>query len=95
MRNLFATAVVCLAISAFCGGSAQAEPRDGSRKTPPALDGAAARTHYEFDDDSVEGNLVRPDDSWIDSRRAAKHSSLIRMRTSFVPELLKSAEDLR
>jgi hypothetical protein len=94
MRNSFATAVVFLAVTASSGRTALAEPREGSRASHPGADGSATKTHYEFDDDNVEGNLVRPDDSWIESRRAAKHSSLIRMRTSFVPELLKSAEDL-
>lgn len=53
-----------------------------------------SKTVYDFDDDIVEGDLVRPDGEFIDSRRSAKHSSLIKIRESFVPELLKSAEDI-
>jgi hypothetical protein len=37
---------------------------------------------------------VRPEGEYLDSRRAARHSSLIKIRESFVPEMLKSAEDL-
>lgn len=51
-------------------------------------------TSYDFDDDVVEGELQRPDGEYIDSRRAAKHSSLIKIRDNFVPELLKSAENI-
>jgi hypothetical protein len=56
-------------------------------------DGARAQVHYDFDDDLVEGGVLQPDGSLIDSRRPIKRSSLIQIRESFVPELLKSAED--
>ena len=52
------------------------------------------KTVYDFDDDVVEGDLVRSDGEFVDSRRAAKHSSLIKIRENFIPEMLKSAEDI-
>ena len=51
-------------------------------------------TRYDFDDDLVEGELMRPDGVLVDSIRKAKHSSLIKIRENFVPEMLKSAEDI-
>jgi hypothetical protein len=51
-------------------------------------------TVYDFEEDIVEGSFVRPEGEYLDSRRAARHSSLIKIRESFVPEMLKSAEDL-
>ena len=53
-----------------------------------------AKTTYDFDDDVVEGDMVRPDGEFVDSRKAAKHSSLIKIRENFIPEMLKSAEDI-
>lgn len=53
-----------------------------------------SKTVYDFDDDVVEGDLVRPDGEFVDSRKAAKHSSLIKIRENFIPEMLKSAEDI-
>jgi hypothetical protein len=53
-----------------------------------------SKTVYDFDDDLVEGDLVRPDGEFIDTRKAAKHSSLIKVRADFIPEMLKSAEDI-
>jgi hypothetical protein len=53
-----------------------------------------SKTVYDFDDDIVEGDLVRPDGEFVDSRKSAKHSSLIKIRENFIPELLKSAEDI-
>jgi len=52
------------------------------------------KTVYDFDDDVVEGDLVRPDGEFVDSRRSAKHSSLIKIRENFIPEMVKSAEDI-
>jgi hypothetical protein len=52
------------------------------------------KTVYDFDDDVVEGELQRPDGEYIDTRRRAKHSSLIKIRENFIPEMLKSAEDI-
>ncbi len=51
-------------------------------------------TVYDFEDDVVEGSFIRPEGEYLDARRAARHSSLIRTRESFVPEMLKSAEDI-
>src|SRR5262245_57938395 len=47
-----------------------------------------AKTTYDFDDDIVEGDLVRPDGEFVDSRKMAKHSSLIKIRENFIPEML-------
>ncbi len=52
------------------------------------------KTHYDFDDDPVEGGFARPEDAFVDPRLAAKQRSLIRVRTDFIPELLKSADSL-
>jgi len=49
---------------------------------------------YDFSGDTIEGDLVRPEGSTVDARDFAKHSSLIRIRTNFIPEIIKSAEDL-
>jgi hypothetical protein len=52
------------------------------------------KTVYDFEDDVVEGELQRPDGMMIGVTRTAKHSSLIKVRENFIPEMLKSAEDI-
>ena len=52
------------------------------------------KTEYDFEDDVVEGAFVRPEGEYLDARRRSRHSSLIRIRENFVPEMLKSAEDI-
>ena len=54
----------------------------------------AGETTYDFDDDLVSGDLVRPDGEMLNVRRRGRRSSLIRIREHFVPEMLKSVEDL-
>ena len=51
-------------------------------------------TEYNFDDDVVTGDLVRPDGEMAMARRTGRRSSLIRVREHFIPEMLKSVEDL-
>jgi hypothetical protein len=53
-----------------------------------------AKTVYDFEDDTVEGDLQRPDGELVDSMRKVKHSSLIEIRKDFIPEMLKSLEDI-
>ncbi len=52
------------------------------------------KTVYDFEEDVVEGNVVKPEGDYLNSRQRHKQSSLIKVRTDFIPEMLKSAEDL-
>lgn len=52
------------------------------------------KTEYDFEDDVVEGSFVRPEGEYIEGRRRGRYSSLIKIRENFVPEMLKSAEDI-
>lgn len=49
---------------------------------------------YDFSGDTIEGDLVKPEGTDLNARDFAKHSSLIRIRKDFIPEIIKSAEDL-
>jgi hypothetical protein len=56
--------------------------------------GGENTTSYDFEDDLVQGDLVRPDGENLMVRRKGARESLIRIREHFVPELLKSVENL-
>lgn len=56
--------------------------------------GASQVTEYDFEDDLVTGDLVRPDGELVGARRKAKTSLLIKVRQHFIPEILKSVENL-
>ncbi len=51
-------------------------------------------TTYDFEDDYVEGQLVRPDGELVTGQRHGKQSSLIHIRADFIPEMVQSVEDL-
>ena len=53
-----------------------------------------AKTVYDFEDDMVEGDLQRPDGELVNSLKKTEHSSLIEIRKDFIPEMLKSLEDI-
>jgi hypothetical protein len=82
-------------VIAVAAGTAQAQPAD---KKPAAADKGGSTTAkvkvYDFSGDTIEGDLIRPEGTTVDARDFAKHSSLIRIRTNFIPEIIKSAEDL-
>lgn len=56
--------------------------------------GTPEETTYNFDDDVVEGQLLRPDGDLIGGRRHGKESNLIDIRSDFIPEMVRSAEQL-
>ena len=56
--------------------------------------GGGDATTYDFEDDLVQGDLVRPDGENLMVRRKGARESLIRVREHFINELLKSVENL-
>ena len=51
-------------------------------------------TEYEFEDTNLIGELIGIDDGLITIRPQPRERSLIRVRTHFVPEMLKSVEQI-
>ena len=72
-----------IAFFLLVGGTAIAQPKDAGKVKV-----------YDFSGDTIEGDLIKPEGTSVDARDFAKHSSLIRIRTNFIAEILKSAEDL-
>ena len=87
MRKLVIVFAVLGLSSIGSGASAQ-----GKKDAPPA--GGGKVKVYDFSGDTIEGDLIKPEGSTVDARDFAKHSSLIRIRKDFIPEIIKSAEDL-
>jgi hypothetical protein len=52
------------------------------------------RTVIDFDDVNVEGELIRPEGSYLLNRRGTRFPSLLKLRDNFNPELQKSADNL-
>ena len=84
IRSVFLPTLVAASILALFAAPAWAQPKDAKPKVKV----------YDFSGDTIEGDLIKPEGSSVDARDFAKHSSLIRIRTNFIAEILKSAEDL-
>jgi len=68
---------------------------DDKKPAPAAGGGGGGKVKtYDFSGDTIEGDLVKPEGSTVDARDFARHSSLITIRKDFIPEIIKSAEDL-
>jgi hypothetical protein len=52
------------------------------------------RTIIDFTGALIEGDLIKPEGSYVVSRKASRFSSLIRVRENYLPELIASPNDL-
>jgi hypothetical protein len=96
-RTLAKLSISGALLLAFGMGSALAADKPGAKPAPGGGDDNVqykAKTVYDFEDDMVEGDLQRPDGELLQGDRKLKHSSLIEIRKDFVPEMLKSLEDV-
>ena len=83
-------------VGAFGGGIASAQEAKAGAAAGGGDDNVQykAKTVYDFEDDTVEGDLQRPDGELVNSLKKTEHSSLIEIRKDFIPEMLKSLEDV-
>jgi len=51
-------------------------------------------TVYDFESDTIEGDLTRPDGEYVEARKEVKHTNLIRIRDNFKDEVMQSVGDL-
>jgi len=93
VATIIAAALVLVSASAF----AQA-PAAGAGGAAPAAGGGGGDGKdgygYEFSDDPLSAGGFGPNDATIRVRPGPVRTTLIRPRTSFVPEMLKSVENL-
>src|SRR5690348_9705125 len=96
-----AIGILAFATLGFLGASNQAFAADEAAGGEKAAAGGGeentqykAKTVYDFEDDMVEGDLQRPDGELVNSLGKTQHSSLIEIRKDFIPEMLKSLEDV-
>jgi len=63
-------------------------------KGKPAAAKKGKSREYSFEDDVIETQYLRPDTANVEGINKNKRASLIRIRTNFFAELIRSAEDL-
>lgn len=87
--------VISLAVAPF---SALAQEEEGS-SDGNAVEGEAGiiyrkKTVVSFDDDTIDGDLTRPDGAYVESRKRVRHSNLIRIREDFREKILESVSSI-
>ena len=51
-------------------------------------------TVVDFGDDTIEGDLSKPDGQYLESRKRQRHQRLIKVRQNFHAEILQSVRGL-
>jgi hypothetical protein len=70
-------------------GRAWAAPKPGESATT-----YEKKTVINFEDDTISGDLTRPDGEYIEGRKTVQHSNLIRVREEFRAKVLQSVGEL-
>lgn len=52
------------------------------------------KTVVSFEDDTIDGDLTRPDGAYVESRKRVRHSNLIRIREDFRDRILDSVSSI-
>jgi hypothetical protein len=68
-----------------------------ARSAPKGGDAATTyekKTVINFEDDTISGDLTRPDGEYIEGRKTVQHSNLIRVREEFRGKVLQSVGEL-
>lgn len=65
----------------------------------PAMAGAAEKKEkgpqiVNFEDDTIQGDLTKPDGEYVEARKKVNHTNLIRIREEFKDKVLQSVSDL-
>ena len=47
-----------------------------------------------FEDDTIQGDLTKPDGEYVEARKKVNHTNLIRIREEFKDKVLQSVSDL-
>jgi hypothetical protein len=86
MKKLLIGVAVALAIG--FSGVQVAQARAGGE------DANLKKKVFDFDGDNIEGSLLTPEGEFLGGRGKVVHKSLIEYRLHFVPEMLKTADDI-
>ncbi len=86
---------VWMLIVALLPGIAGAQEAAGSASSAEAAAAKAQkRTEFSFEEDTIEGDLSRPDGEYIEALKRVPHSNLIRIREEYKAKVMQSVDEL-
>ena len=84
MRKRVLLAVLVLPLAALAEDKKPPEPRVEYEK----------KTVINFDDDTIQGDLTRPDGEYVEARKRVNHSNLIKIREDWREKVKQAAADM-
>jgi hypothetical protein len=90
MRKLITMAVLAAAMALSAGAFAQED------KTVQEADKTVfkKKTIIDFSDVTIQGELTKPEGSYVLNRKKTSFKSLLKIRANFLPELVNSTDNL-
>jgi len=85
MRKLLAAMWILLPLAAL--------PQQGKSEAQPKIE-YEKKTVINFEDDTIEGDLKRPDGEYVEARQKVDHSNLIRIREDWREKVMQASGDL-
>ncbi len=89
MRKL----VLAMALAFPLVGSAQAPQKQQENAPPPKVE-YEKKTVINFEDDTIQGDLTKPDGEYVEARKRVVHSNLIKIREDWRDKVMQAAGDL-
>ena len=84
MRKLLVVIALVPLLAAAQERKGEAQPRVEYEK----------KTVINFEDDTIEGDLKRPDGEYVEARQKVDHSNLIRIREEWRDKVMQASGDL-
>jgi hypothetical protein len=89
MRTFLLIMVLGLPLAAY----AQQSGAKAGDQPPPKVE-YEKKTVINFEDDTIEGDLKRPDGEYVEARSKVDHSNLIKIRESWRDKVMQASGDL-
>lgn len=88
MKKLIGSAIVCASLFVAQGAFAQEESREADKIE------YKKKTIIDFSDVTIQGELTKPEGSYLLNRKKTNFTSLLKIRGNFLPELFNSLDNL-
>jgi hypothetical protein len=87
------TLVLTMALLVPFAAAAQSDGGKGGAQPQPKVE-YEKKTVINFEDDTIEGDLKRPDGEYVEARRKVDHSNLIKIRENWRDKVMQASGDL-
>ena len=94
MRKLLMLCVVLAVGPALAQDDDSSGDSGGARAAGGGGKAKGGAQTIDFEDDTIEGDLTKPDGEYVEARSKVQHSNLIRIREDFEDKVMQSVGEL-